>query len=107
MAQVLVKFTEQVVDANGNAYDAQACGAVADDGLWEGWIEFESADGTIRTGRETEQPNVDDLKYWAQGLSMVYLQGALVRAQREPVTTPRSSAARRERSDNTDAHQAM
>jgi hypothetical protein len=93
MAEVLVRFTEQVLDANGNAYDAQACGAVADDGLWEGWIEFVNAEGAIRTGRETEQPNTDDLKYWAQGLTMVYLQGALARALSEPVAPLRTQVA--------------
>jgi hypothetical protein len=61
-------------------------GAIADDSLWEGWLEFLPA-GTdqrdaIRTGRETEQPKRTDLMYWAQGLTQVYLEGALQRARR-------------------------
>ena len=90
MAEVLVKFTEPVRGGDGRLYDAQACGGVADDGLWEGWIEFEPAGGgeAVRTGRETEQPNRADLQYWAQGLSMIYLEGALARATGEPIVQP-------------------
>lgn len=81
-----------MLDANGNAYEAQACGTVGDDGLWEGWIEFEGPYGAVRTARETEQPNLDDLRYWAQGLTMVYLQGALARALAEPVAPLRPNS---------------
>lgn len=90
MAEVLVKFTEPVRSRDGQAYDAQACGSIADDGLWQGWIEFTRAgsDESVRTGRETEQPNLADLQYWAQGLSMVYLEGALGRALGEPAVPP-------------------
>jgi len=54
----------------------------ADDGLWEGWIEFRLSDGsaTLRTGRETVQSNLQSLKYWATGLEPTYLDGALARA---------------------------
>lgn len=88
MAEVLVKFTEPVRAGDGTPYEAQACGGVADDGLWEGWIEFTHSGEAIRTGRETEQPNLADLQYWAQGLTMVYLEGALARALGEPVVQP-------------------
>jgi hypothetical protein len=52
------------------------------DGLWEGWIEFVPIDGglPIRSPRETTQPNYTDAKYWASGLTPVYLEGALKRA---------------------------
>jgi len=81
MAEVLVRFTERVAAEDGTSYVAQACGGIADDGLWEGWIEFVSPSGTaVRTARETEQPNRDDLLYWAEGLTVAYLQGALARA---------------------------
>jgi hypothetical protein len=52
--------------------------------LWEGWVEFEPLDAsgpTISSARETTQPNRTDLEYWAQGLSRVYLQGSLARAE--------------------------
>ena len=81
MAEVFVRFTETVRSADGRDYSAQACGGVADDGLWEGWIEFASTAGSpMRTPRETEQPNRADLLYWAEGLSAAYLEGALRRA---------------------------
>ena len=78
MGEALVRFTETVRGLDGREYSAQACGAVADDGLWEGWIEFASVGGLLmRTPRETEQPNRADLLYWAEGLSTAYLEGAL------------------------------
>ena len=81
MAEVLVRFTERVAADGGALYLPQACGGIADDGLWEGWIEFASSSGTaVRTPRETEQPSRDALVYWAEGLTVTYLQGALGRA---------------------------
>jgi len=80
MAEVLVQFTDPVV-ADGVAYLARACGGPAADGLWQGWIEFSPIDGdpTLRSRRETTQPNREDTLYWATGLSVVYLEGALRR----------------------------
>ena len=80
MAEVLVQFTERIAAEDGTSYLPRACGGIADDGLWEGWIEFVSPSGTFRTGRETEQPNRDALLYWAEGLTFAYLEGALDRA---------------------------
>jgi hypothetical protein len=81
MAEVLVRFTETVRGPDGIQYAAQACGGIADDRLWEGWIEFVAPGGTpLRTGRETEQPNRAALMYWAEGLTAAYLEGALRRA---------------------------
>ncbi len=84
MPVVLVKFDEPITDAAGAEYFAQASGRKRDDGLWEGWLEFlpvgDSGD-QLASGRETTQPNRADLEYWAQGLTKVYLQGALTRAK--------------------------
>lgn len=80
MAEVLVQFTERIAADDGASYLPQACGGIADDGLWEGWIEFVSPSRTLRSPRETEQPNRDALVYWAEGLTVAYLQGALDRA---------------------------
>lgn len=80
MAETLVRFTERIAAEDGTSYVPQACGGIADDGLWEGWIEFVSPSGTLRTRRETEQPNRDALVYWAEGLTFAYLEGALDRA---------------------------
>lgn len=97
MAEVLVKFDEPISDPLGAWYFAQAIGIQREDGLWEGWLEFlgpgESA-RSISSGRETTQPNRKDLEYWAQGLSKVYLQGALARAESSTEAIPRDQAGR-------------
>jgi hypothetical protein len=97
MSEVLVKFDEPVIDPAGATYFAQAVGAKRPDGRWEGWLEFIGADENARsicTDRETTQPNRADLDYWAQGLSMVYLQGALARAESTTQAMPGARAAR-------------
>ena len=86
MAELLVEFDTTIRADDGTRWYPRVWGAIADDALWEGWVEFLPA-GTddreaIRTGRETEQPKRSDLLYWAQGLTQVYLEGALQRARR-------------------------
>jgi len=86
MAEILVKFDEAIQSEDGRRYFAQAAGRGREDGLWEGWLEFlpESDDmEALVSERETTQPNRVDLEYWAQGLSQVYLEGALERAARQ------------------------
>jgi hypothetical protein len=80
MSEVLVRFTDLVRGGDGREYQPQACGTVGPDGLWEGWVEFLTPAGAVRTERETSQPNRADLMYWAQGLTYTYLEGALTRA---------------------------
>ena len=91
LAEVLVQFTEPIV-ADGVAYRANACGAPTSDGLWQGWIEFTPTSGgpSIRSRRETTQPNRVDAVYWATGLTQIYLEGALQRTLRPrvPVSRP-------------------
>ena len=87
MAEVLVEFVGTVIGKDGTRWIPRVCGRVADDGLWEGWIEFlPLSDSTdpVRTSRETEQSNRDALMYWAQGLTQIYLEAALLRAL-EPI----------------------
>src|SRR5437016_11465407 len=87
MAEVFVDFETTVVGEDGTRWMPRACGGVADDGLWEGWIEFTPGDPSaepVRTRRETEQANRDALMYWAQGLTQVYLEDALGRALQSP-----------------------
>src|SRR2546423_12629050 len=85
MREVLVKFDEPIMNPRGTLYFAEAVGKQrSEDGLWEGWLEFVGIDESsepISSERETTQPNRADLNYWAQGLTRVYLQGALVRAE--------------------------
>src|SRR5688572_20968462 len=83
MAEILVKFDEPIAAPSGNTYFAQAVGKEVDGGLWDGWLELQSVgDGldAVASGRETTQPNRKNLEYWAQGLTKVYLEGALGRA---------------------------
>jgi hypothetical protein len=90
VAETLLQFQTPVLAPNGARYVARACGAVAPDGLWQGWLEFTPALGgaPVRSGRETTQPNRADAVYWATGLSAVYLEGALKRALEGPVRRP-------------------
>ena len=85
MSELLVQFDEPIMNPRGEMYFAAAVGRQrADDGLWEGWLEFEAVDEAapvISSDRETTQPNRREVEYWAQGLSRVYLQGALTRAE--------------------------
>ena len=81
MAEVLATFDDPVTDDSGS-YHARAVGRLAEDGMWEGWLEFSPAEGaTLVTGVESRQPERAHLAYWATGLTYVYLEGALVRAR--------------------------
>lgn len=81
MAITLCSFETPIVSEDHQPFKARACGREREDHLWEGWIEFEAADGMVlRSGRETTQSKLTDLEYWAQGLTPVYLEGALHRA---------------------------
>jgi len=93
MAEVLARFTHRIRDG-ATAFHAQACGAPMSDGRWTAWIEFIPLDEgqPLRSPRETTQPNRTDAEYWASGLSPVYLEGALQRAQ-TPVVRKRITLA--------------
>jgi hypothetical protein len=90
MAETLLQFHTPVRGPDGTPYLARACGSVAPGGLWQAWLEFTPTDGgpTLRSGRETTQPNQADAVYWATGLSTVYLEGALQRAIDGPAARP-------------------
>jgi hypothetical protein len=82
MAETLAQFDTPIRDRRGHLYQAKACGRQRDDDrLWEGWLEFENHEtgDVLRSSRETTQPNLTDVKYWATGLTPVYLEGALDR----------------------------
>ena len=94
MAEVLVAFDTPIADESG-AYRARVIGRRADDGMWEGWLEFDPIDPlgskaeTIVGPVESRQPERDHLVYWATGLTPVYLEGALDRARRPLVVRTR------------------
>src|SRR6478672_6865236 len=85
MAEVLVDFASNVASGS-DTYHPRAIGRLADDGMWEGWLEFlpvgagEPAIGPV----ESRQPERDHLIYWATGLTPVFLEGALRRALKAP-----------------------
>ena len=92
MSEVLVEFDAIITAEDGSRWVPKASGREVSGGLWEGWVDFIPVDDTrdaVRSGTETTQPNRDDLMYWAQGLSVVYLEGALTRARAEPATEHR------------------
>jgi len=93
MSEVIHIFDISVV-LDDVPYRAQVVGRPTGN-IWEGWIEFESLDGSDvrRTGRETTQPNRDALTYWATGLSGTYLEGALLRALEPLIVPPRMQPA--------------
>ena len=65
----------------GTIYRVEVIGVERSDQTWEGRLRFSEVDAkSVTTGEETSQPNRDALEYWATGLEMVYLEGALQRA---------------------------
>ena len=83
MAEVLRSFPESIRHSSG-AYKARVVGRRAADGMWEGWFEFipmeAREDQVVVSSTESRQPAREHLEYWAQGLSVVYAEGALDRA---------------------------
>jgi hypothetical protein len=91
MAEVLRSFEDPITDQLGT-YHARVVGRHADDKMWEGWLEFEPIDGageTVVGPVESRQPQREHLAYWAGGLSPVFVEGALRRAQNPLVVRTR------------------
>lgn len=82
MAEVLIVYDNPLEAPDRQIYRARVCARERDDSHWEGWLEFTPATegDVLRTGRETTQPNRDDIRYWAKGLTVAYLEGALRRS---------------------------
>jgi hypothetical protein len=87
MAHVILTYQTTLATPEGRTYRPRACGRPRDDGTWEGWLEFlpNDASEVVRSARETTQPNLADLEYWATGLTPIYLEGALARALASPL----------------------
>jgi hypothetical protein len=92
MAEVLRSFDEDIRHSSGT-YHPRVVGRYAADKMWEGWLEFVPVDGgeVVVSAVESRQPERNHLEYWAQGLTVVYAEGALERAL-HPITV-RSRAA--------------
>jgi hypothetical protein len=91
MAEVLLAFDAPAVDESGT-YRARVVGRRADDGMWEGWLEFQPLDhegDTLVGPVESRQPEAEHLTYWATGLTPIYVEGALRRARRPVIVRTR------------------
>jgi len=85
MRELIQEYKHQVRSDDDILYTILAYGELRKDGNWEGWLEFRPYKGigaTLRTGRETTQPDRNALAYWASGLEAIYFEGALKRAFR-------------------------
>jgi hypothetical protein len=81
--QLIRQHSERVLDTLGNVYEVFVYGEPRLDGTWEGWLEFvplDPAQSSRRTERETTQPDLPALEYWATGLEPLYLAGAFERS---------------------------
>jgi hypothetical protein len=83
MSEVIRSIDEPILDNSGE-YHARVVGRLADDGMWEGWLEFVPLAGgrALISAVESRQPEREHLEYWASGLSVVYAEGALERTRR-------------------------
>ena len=86
-----------VRDTEGRGYAASVHALERIDGLWETWLEFRGLgrDVTLRTQRESVQPDRRAVLYWSSGLQPSYLEGALLRATRARLTELRAMFPRR------------
>ena len=79
--QVIHEHAAQLRVEDQGEYTIRVYGARRGDGVWEGWLEFDSATELRRTPIETTQATRHALKFWATGLEPVYLEGAFGRAK--------------------------
>lgn len=81
--QLIRQHSDRVQDTLGNVYEVFVYGEPRLDGTWEGWLEFVPLDPALssrRTERETTQPDLPALEYWATGLEPLFLAGAFERS---------------------------
>ena len=85
MPELIHECAFRVADEEGKSYSVRAYAQPTHEGRWwEGWLEFRAPDGrtVFRTERETTQRTLEDVRYWANGLQPIFLEGALKRAVR-------------------------
>jgi hypothetical protein len=82
MKHLVHEYKDKVIGDDGRRYGVSAYASERPDGTWVGWLEFDADGIVLRTGRETTQPEFHALEYWAEGIEPIYLEGALVRAER-------------------------
>jgi hypothetical protein len=83
-----------VTTGDGRLYRATVVARAAEDGHWNGWLEFvaHGSQDVLATDIETHQASEGDLHHWASTLSNVYLRGAVDRAR---VSKPETTAHHR------------
>jgi len=84
MVQLVHEHATQVRTPEGKTYVPRTYAEQQPDGTWFGWLEFRPLDDrlpTLRTERETTQPTLETVAYWASGLEPVYFEGAFERAR--------------------------
>ena len=83
LPEVIHTFVEPFQARDNARYDVRVLGRERSDGTWIGWLEFTDPLGAVlRTDRETTQSSGAQIKYWAEGLELTYLEGAFERAMR-------------------------
>lgn len=82
MVHFVQQYSPIVVSDDGRPHVARAYAASRPDGRWDGWFVFLPLGGgrSLATDWETTQATLARVKYWAEAISAVYLQGALRRA---------------------------
>ncbi len=84
MVELIHEHATRIRTPAGEHFIARTFAAPQPDGTWVGWLEFEPEAGEgpkLATERETRQPNIDAMVYWASGLEAVYIEGAFERAK--------------------------
>jgi hypothetical protein len=92
------QYSGTLVDPYGRKYVARVYSARRPDDVWDGWFVFFPLDGgrALATDRETTQGSLAAVRYWAGGITTIYLEGALERARAllpETVLTRRKTQA--------------
>ncbi len=92
MNDLVQTLREVVRDPEGRAYAVSVHALERIDGVWETWLEFQGLGRgvSLRTRRESEQPDRRGVVSWASGLQPSYLDGALLRATRIRLTELRT-----------------
>jgi len=106
----LAHHYDELLTSTAGRYRARVYGQAMEDGMWGGWIVFFPVGGgrVIATDRETTQSNLDQLAYWASGLTHTYLHGALDRALTlQPEATLSRELDRLERLESAAATRAV
>ena len=84
LVRFVLQYAGTLVDPYGQRYVARVYAARRPDGHWDGWFVFFPLDGgrPLATDTETTQSSLGAVRYWATGITTLYLDGALERAGR-------------------------